>query len=102
MIIMLDYILELISTVPTQNEIGDIIDNKSYTEVFGKKKSIKQNEFYQAQASGFKPELKFEINSFEYNNEKFVRYNNKEYRVIRTYEVSLDKIEITLEGDING
>ena len=99
---MPDVILELISTVPTQNEVGDVIDDKSYTEVFGKEKSIKQSEFYQAQASGFKPELKFEINSFEYNNEKYVRYNNKEYRVIRTYKVSLDKIEITLEGDING
>lgn len=94
--------IELISITYGQNEIGDITELKTYTEIFGKEKSIKQSEFYQAQASGFKPELKFEINSFEYNDEKYVRYNNKEYRVIRTYKVSLDKIEITLEGDING
>lgn len=99
---MLDDVLELITINTTQNSIGDIIENKTYTEIFGKRKSIKQSEFYQAQATGLKPELAFEIYSFEYNDEKYVRYNNKEYKVLRTYQNSIDKLEIVLEGIVNG
>lgn len=99
---MLDDVLELITINTTQNSIGDIIENKTYTEILGKRKSIKQSEFYQAQATGLKPELAFEIYSFEYNDEKYVRYNNKEYKVLRTYQNSIDKLEIVLEGIVNG
>lgn len=94
-------VIELIEIKTSQNKIGDCIDTKSYTEIFAKRKSIKQSEFYQAQASGFKPEISFEINSFEYNNETRVRYNNKEYKVLRTYQVSVDRLEIVLEGVVN-
>ena len=99
---MFDEIIELISVEYSQNSIGDIIENKKYTEIFGKKKSIKQSEFYQAQATGLKPELAFEIYSLEYNDEKFVRYDNKEYKVLRTYQNSIDKLELILEGVVNG
>lgn len=97
-----DDILELINITYSQNEIGDNVENKEYKEIFGKRKSIKQSEFYQAQASGFKPEIKFEINSFEYDEETYARYNNKEYKIIRTYEINRDKLEIVLEGVVNG
>lgn len=99
---MFDDILELISITYSQNSIGDTIETKKYTEIFARRKSIKQSEFYQAQATGLKPELAFEIYTFEYNNEKYVRYNNKEYKVLRTYQNSIDTIEIVLEGAING
>lgn len=95
-------VIELITINTTQNSIGDIIENKIYTEIFGKRKSIKQSEFYQAHATGLKPELAFEIYCFEYNDEKYVRYNNKEYKVLRTYQNSIDKLEIVLEGVVNG
>lgn len=99
---MFDDVLELISITYSQNSIGDTLENKTYTEIFGKRKSIKQSEFYQAQATGLKPEIAFEVYSFEYNDEKYVRYNNKEYKVLRTYQNSIDTIEIVLEGVVNG
>lgn len=97
-----DDVLELISITYGQNSIGDTTETKNYTEIFGIRKSIKQSEFYQAQSTGFKPEIAFEINSFEYNDEKYARYNNKEYKILRTYQKSIDKLEIVLEGVING
>ncbi|HSQ88095.1 phage head closure protein [Romboutsia sp.] len=97
-----DDVLELINITYGQNSIGDTIKTKTYTEIFGTRKSIKQSEFYQAQSTGLKPELSFEINSFEYNDEKYARYNNKEYNILRTYQKSIDKLEIVLEGVVNG
>lgn len=62
-----------------------------WREVFANKKSIRQSEFYQAANVGLKPELIFEVHSFEFNNDEKVKYDNKEYYIIRTY----DKGEIT-------
>ena len=98
---MFDDVLELIEINYSQNEIGDTIEVKTYTEIFATRKSIRQSEFYQAQSTGLKPEIAFEINSFEYNEETHVRYNNKEYKVLRTYQKSIDKLEIVLEGVVN-
>ncbi|WP_370014316.1 phage head closure protein [Paraclostridium bifermentans] len=101
--ITINDVLELIKEVEgKENEIGDIIPSKEYTEIFAERKSITQNEFYQAQASGLKPAMKFEINAFEYNDETHVRYEGKEYKIMRTYQKNIEKIEITLEGVVNG
>ena len=64
---------------------------KPYSEttrrlVYCNKKSIRQSEFYQAQAQGFKPELMFEIRSEEYRGEEYLDFNKKRYRILRTYD----------------
>lgn len=52
--------------------------------VQAKKKSVKYNEFYQAQATGLKPEMIFEVRI--YNGESHLFYNGVQYRVIRSYD----------------
>lgn len=85
------------------DDIGDVVKGEAYwNRIYAKKKSITQSEFYQAQAQGFKPELKFEINSFEYEDNKKIRYKGRIYKILRTYEVSSEKMEIVCIGNING
>lgn len=85
------------------DDIGDAVKGEAYwNRIYANKKSITQSEFYQAQAQGFKPELKFEINSFEYEDNKKIRYKGKIYKILRTYEVSSEKMEIVCIGNING
>lgn len=85
------------------DDIGDAVKGEAYwNRIYAKKKSITQSEFYQAQAQGFKPELKFEINSFEYEDNKKIRYKGRIYKILRTYEVSSEKMEIVCIGNING
>lgn len=72
-------------------EHGEPIQTMEYREIFANKKSVRQSEFYQAANVGLKPELVFEVNSFEFNNDEKVRYNDKVYSIIRTY----DKGEVT-------
>ncbi|MEF2819464.1 MAG: phage head closure protein [Clostridium sp.] len=85
------------------DDIGDAVKGEAYwNRIYAKKKSITQSEFYQAQAQGFKPELKFEINSFEYEDNKKIRYKGRIYKILRTYEVSTEKLEIVCIGNING
>lgn len=69
---------------------------KTYSkrEVFCNEKGIKRNEFYQAQAQGFKPELCIEISACEYNRESHFEYNGVMYRILRTYPVKGEKLEM--------
>lgn len=62
--------------------------------VFCNKKSVRQSEFYQAQAQGFKPELMFEVKAAEYNDEQYFEYNGKMYNVKRTYAKTPEIMEL--------
>lgn len=85
------------------DDIGDAVKGEAYwNKIYANKKSITQSEFYQAQAQGFKPELKFEINTFEYEDNKKIRYKGRIYKILRTYEISSEKMEIVCIGNING
>lgn len=69
--------------------------------IFCEEKSIGMSEFYQANSSGFKPEIKLIIPLIDYDKQKYVKYNDIEYRVIRTYIVpNSDDIELVLTGFI--
>lgn len=74
---------------------GEITETMVYREVFANKKSVRQSEFYQAATVGLRPELIFEVHSFEFNNDEKLRYpvgeEGTEYSIIRVF----DKGEIT-------
>ncbi|MEG0086611.1 MAG: phage head closure protein [Niameybacter sp.] len=86
----------------TKDGIGDMTVTPKYKEVFAEKRSVKQSEFYQAHAQGLKPEIVFVIHPSEYEEQKGVRYKNKQYRVIRTYEKDYENLELVVTGDFNG
>ena len=89
---MYDSVIKLISETKNVDEYGDIVIEKKERSVFVELKSIGQSEFYQAQAVGLKPEVKFVLPDYlEYEGEqklKFQDFNENEeieYSVLRTY-----------------
>ena len=84
-------VVKLISVAVTENDMGDKIEKETETEVFANKRSIRQSEFYQAAATGLRPEIMFEVWSEEYSNQPRLEYGSKQYTIIRAY----DKGEIT-------
>lgn len=88
---MYNSVITLISEARTVDDYGDIVSVGTSKTVFAELKSIGQSEFYQAQAVGLKPEVKFVIADYlDYNNEKKLLYTpfngvQEEYSVIRTY-----------------
>jgi SPP1 family predicted phage head-tail adaptor len=91
-------VVTLITVTNSTNDIGNTIETSTTRQVFANKKSIRQSEFYQAQATGLKPEIAFEIRSLDYNNESKLSYNNKTYIIIRTYQKNEDFMELICEG----
>ena len=102
---MYNDIIKLISETDTVDEYGDTVTTETERTVFAQVKSIGQNEFYQAQAVGLKPEIKFVIADFaDYQNEKKLKYkpyggDEEYYTVLRTYRTKYN-LEIVCKRGI--
>ena len=92
-------VIYLIAQVEGENEMGDptTVDGDP-RRVYANKKSVRQSEFYQAAMVGLRPELMFEVRTAEYQDEPKLRYNGKDYRIIRTYEKDSETIELICGG----
>lgn len=88
---MFDSVITLMKETNVTNEYGDTVQTFTERNVFAEVKSISQSEFYQAQATGLKPEIKFIIADFaDYEGEKELKYTQfggveEIYTVLRTY-----------------
>ena len=97
---MYDDLIYLLSNESTKNDVGDQILTPVKSMRFAKVKSIGQSEFYQAQAQGLKPEIKFVLADYlDYDNQEEVIYNNFRYKVLRTFR-SGNEIEIVCYAGI--
>lgn len=94
-------ILVLIRQDHGVDEYGDPVLTETAREVFAAQRSIGQKEFYQAQAVGLQPELKFVLTDYlEYENEQLVEHNGQRYRVLRTYRTG-QELELTVYREVN-
>lgn len=73
---------------------------KTYAEkmVFCNSKGVKRSEFYQAQAQGYRPELCVEVKEIDYEKETHFKYEGTMYRIIRTYPVHDEALEIVCQA----
>ena len=94
-------VVKLISITVAENDMGDIIETPVEREVFADKQSIRQSEFYQAAATGLRPELMFVVRSIDYEGEPKLKYNGKEYTIIRTYDKDGELTELVCQGVVN-
>ena len=91
-------VVQLVKLDYVVNEYGDQQYIKLITTVFANKKSVRQSEFYQALATGLKPEIMFEVRSLEYVGQENLVYNNKEYVIIRTFSKNDEITELVCSG----
>lgn len=78
-------VITLIGENPSAHGVFDVPDNIQ-NEVFAEVMSASQNEFYKARENGLEPELVFKLTDYgDYNGEKILVYDDKRWRVIRTY-----------------
>ena len=92
-----DQVIYLMSVTVEEDEIGNQI-GETVTErmVFANELAVTSEEFYNAAATGLRPIRRFEIYSFEYNNEDRLKCDGVVYRIIRV-EKRGEKTRITCE-----
>lgn len=87
----------------TKDDLGQIEVSEDFTrQVFCEKKSISQNEFFQAGQNGFKPKCVLIVYLLDYQEEQKVQYNNKTYSIYRIYERDDERIELYCEVKAGG
>lgn len=78
------------------NEIITLIEGDSRRDVLCGLRSVGHTEFYEAHSVDYHPELKFVLADYlDYEGETLVKYNEKLYRVIRTYRTG-QELELTV------
>lgn len=87
-------------TIPDEevDEYGNLLQPQTTdTDVYAEVLSVGYKEFYEAAASGYKPEIKFKIaDCSDYNGEQQIVYDGEVYDVIRTYRAPRSyELEIT-------
>ena len=98
---MYNEVIYLLSTQHITNKVGDLIEVPIKTMRFARLKSIGQTEFYQAQAQGLKPEIKFVLADYlDYENQEEVIYKGFRYKVLRTFTTEQNEIEIVCYGGV--
>ena len=94
-------IMTLIATTTSEDEYGDPVVTQTRREVFCDVASIGQKEFYQAQAVGLQPEIKFILaDHLDYEGEQLVEYDGQLLRVLRTYRTG-HALEIVCYREVN-
>ena len=78
------------------NELISFVTETSSRDVLCGLRSIGLTEFYQAQATNYRPELKFVLADYrDFQGETYIRYNGDLYVVIRTYRTG-QELEIVV------
>lgn len=80
------------------DSLGKPYKEYEHREVFCNEKGVKRNEFYQAQAQGYRPELCVEIKELDYNRESHFEFKGVMYRIIRTYPVKNECLEVICQS----
>jgi SPP1 family predicted phage head-tail adaptor len=95
---MFSDVIELITYIETQGELGQTNKTPDFRRVYAQRKSVRQSEFYQAATAGMKPEIAFDMRVIDYNQEEKLKYNGGTFRIIRTYQRNTEMIELICES----
>ena len=94
-------ILTLIQQSQGVDDYGDPVVIETTHDVFCRKASIGQKEFYQAHTIGLQPELKLVLADYlDYHGETVVRFESQLYRILRTYRTG-QELELVVYREVN-
>ncbi len=89
-------VISLVATLPTYDEIGQLVPYETKTDVIAEMRSVSMTEWTNASQLGLQAEYEAIIWADEYNQQEFVDINGRRYHVYRTYENG-DRVELYLE-----
>lgn len=79
---------------------GEPIYVEMKKRVYAQWDGVCRSEFYQAAAVGLQPTMVFRIYQRAYSDQRYVEYGGRRYRVVRTYPLVGERIELICTDDI--
>jgi SPP1 family predicted phage head-tail adaptor len=88
---------------PTYDTYGNEVQNVTTTDVYVQPRGVYQAEFYNAAQAGLHPSITFVLtNKADYNGEKVIEWEGKEYTVIRSdWTAQRDSISLICEERVH-
>lgn len=88
---------------PTYDEYGNEIQTVTQTEIFVLPRGVYNAEFYNAAQAGLHPSITFDVaNKEDYNGQKLIEFEGKDYDIIRTdWNAQRDKISLICEERVH-
>lgn len=88
---------------PTYDTYGNEVQNVTTTDVYVQPRGVYQAEFYNAAQAGLHPSITFVLtNKADYNGEKVIEWEGKEYTVIRAdWTAQRDSISLICEERVH-
>ncbi len=88
---------------PTYDTYGNEVQSVTETEVYVQPRGVYQAEFYNAAQAGLHPSITFVLtNKADYNGEKVIEWEGKEYTVIRSdWTAQRDSISLICEERVH-
>lgn len=82
-----------------EDDVGNQIPVEVERTVLCDEQSVSRAEFYSAAKAGLKPVRIFVIHGFEYEEEEFVKFDGIRYKVLKTYQVNFEDLELTCKKE---
>lgn len=93
---MYNHQIKLITRTFVNDGLQETIKEESI-KVLCKVQSVKRFEFYKMREADLKPEVVFIVKGYEYDDQDTIEYNGKRYRVVRTYQIDYEELELVCE-----
>lgn len=90
-------VIRLVAYNQTQDSLGVWVKSPSATDVYCDVVSVSQTEWYEGSRNGLNPSLRFTVFRYDYNGEESLIYNDKQYRIYRTYVGRNETIDLYCE-----
>lgn len=90
-------VITLRSSTATQDAYGVTRMEWTETDVYARVESVSAAEFFDGGQNGLKPEYRFTVSAWDYNDEIELAYHGQLYSVYRTYRRTLDLVELYAE-----
>ena len=87
----------LVSETYSQNQYGVYEKQTTKRKVFVKVSSVSSNEWFEGGRNGLNPQYRFTMFQFDYLGEKIIEYNGVNYTIYRTFNKSVDEVELYVE-----
>ena len=91
----MEHVVKLRTITVTSDSGGFPSKSVSTMEVYADQKSVRQSEYYAADAQGKRLDMVLVINADDWNGATEVEYNNTVYNIERAYQVGLGRVELT-------
>lgn len=90
-------VIQLIEEAYCQDDYGVIRRETEPHKVFAKVSSINASEWFDGGGLGLNPQYRFTMFSHDYHGENLIQYEDKIYTIYRTFNQSVDQIELYTE-----